>query len=271
MAKDPFAANLRTLCNQVPSIAQLCRTIGVNRQQFSKYLAGAHRPSPYNLSRICSYFGIDEFEMLLPPDQFDRVVTRYQEQRPQAPSSRLERLIEAACPQSDAMLLRYEGYYHGHFRNFGLEDSIVRSLIRFYPEDGRMYVKTIERLATNSPSRSYTMKYNGVVTIHGGRLFVMEGLDADDGKLSLTILNASYRSRITLLTGLTMSTATERDRLPAAARIAYRYLGKTIDRRAALAACGDFPLNDETLDADIVRLVENEISSDERALFGRIV
>ncbi|MEM8813218.1 MAG: helix-turn-helix transcriptional regulator [Pseudomonadota bacterium] len=271
MANDPFAANLRLLCNQVPSIALLCRTIGVNRQQFSKYLAGTHRPSPYNLSRICRFFEIDEFELLLPPDQFERVVVRYRERPAPRPPSRLDRLIEATFPEDDAALARYEGYYHSHFRNFGTNDRIVRSLIRFYPEDGRMYVKTIERLATSARGQSYTMKYNGLVTLLGGRLHVVEGLDAVDTKLSLTILNPTYRSRITTLTGLTMSTATERDRLPAAARVVYRSLGKTIDRRAALSACGEFSPGSGGLGDDIVRLVQNNMTPDERALFGRIV
>ena len=51
--------NLRRLCRDTPSISELCRTIGVNRTQFNRYLTGTAFPRPDVLSRICSHFGVD--------------------------------------------------------------------------------------------------------------------------------------------------------------------------------------------------------------------
>lgn len=51
--------NLRKLCQDVPSISELCRTIGVNRTQFNRYLSGAAFPRPDVLFRICRHFGVD--------------------------------------------------------------------------------------------------------------------------------------------------------------------------------------------------------------------
>mgnify|MGYP001972390984 CR=1 FL=1 len=42
------------------SIAAVCRRVGINRQQFNKYLAGAVRPSRHNMRRICDFFGVTE-------------------------------------------------------------------------------------------------------------------------------------------------------------------------------------------------------------------
>lgn len=37
----------------------MCRAIGVNRSQFSRYLLGEACPRPELLLKICNYFGID--------------------------------------------------------------------------------------------------------------------------------------------------------------------------------------------------------------------
>ena len=37
---DDLKANLRFLCAEKASTAQVCRDIGINQQQFSKYLSG---------------------------------------------------------------------------------------------------------------------------------------------------------------------------------------------------------------------------------------
>jgi hypothetical protein len=49
---EPFAENLRLLCSHYASVAEVCRRIGINRQQFNKYLSGASTPSLHSLRRI---------------------------------------------------------------------------------------------------------------------------------------------------------------------------------------------------------------------------
>lgn len=51
--------NLRQLCRDTPSISELCRTIGVNRTQFNRYLSGTAFPRPDVLFRICRHFDVD--------------------------------------------------------------------------------------------------------------------------------------------------------------------------------------------------------------------
>ena len=89
--------------------------------------------------------------------------------------------------------------------------------------------------------------------------------------MSLTILNATHRSRITLLAGLTMGASTERDRVPAVSRVVYKHLGKTIDKRQALSACGAFARESDMVNKNIARLVSNDVRPDERVLFGRLI
>ena len=269
MSNEHLATNLRLLCNQIPSVASVCRAINVNRQQFNKYLAGTHRPSPYNLSRICRFFGLEEFELLLPPEQFGKILARFQDHRRQTAPAGLETLLNDIFPANDRTLERYQGYYHSHFAAYGWDDRIVRSLICFYLRDGRMHVKSIERFADSVLNQNYTMKSAGWVSMMANRLYVVEHQTISGGKVSLTILNGTYQSRVTLLNGLTMGTSTHRDHLPAVSRVVYKYLGRTIDARAALSACGAFRPGSGMIDTEILRRIANDIAPDEHVLFGR--
>ena len=71
-----FGANLRQLSRQYPSIAGLCRKLGINRTQFNRYLSGESFPRPDVLHRICSFFDVDARILLEPvnvigPDRSD--------------------------------------------------------------------------------------------------------------------------------------------------------------------------------------------------------
>ncbi len=55
-----FAENLRRECSRFRTIAEVCSAIGINRQQFNKYLAGTSIPNSITLRKICSFFEISE-------------------------------------------------------------------------------------------------------------------------------------------------------------------------------------------------------------------
>jgi transcriptional regulator with XRE-family HTH domain len=58
-----FADNLRQVCMAHPSIAAVCTGIGINRQQFNKYLAGVALPNAITLRRICGFLNVPEQEL----------------------------------------------------------------------------------------------------------------------------------------------------------------------------------------------------------------
>lgn len=66
-----FGENLRQLCAKEKSVSVVCREIGVNRTQFSRYLNGEAFPRPDLLLRICDYFGVDA-NILITPLTSDR-------------------------------------------------------------------------------------------------------------------------------------------------------------------------------------------------------
>src|SRR5471030_3045549 len=72
--RDFLPANLKLLCSHYRSIAEVCRKIRINRGQFNKYLNGNTLPTPFNLKRICDFFGVEEYEIYLPTEQFTTLI-----------------------------------------------------------------------------------------------------------------------------------------------------------------------------------------------------
>jgi transcriptional regulator with XRE-family HTH domain len=60
-----FADNLRQECSRFRTIADVCLGIGINRQQFNKYLAGLSIPNTLTLRRICEFLEISEQDLFL--------------------------------------------------------------------------------------------------------------------------------------------------------------------------------------------------------------
>ncbi len=58
-ARSIFAENLRRSCLRYRTIAEICEGIGINRQQFNKYLSGSAMPNPVTLERICNFLNIE--------------------------------------------------------------------------------------------------------------------------------------------------------------------------------------------------------------------
>jgi transcriptional regulator with XRE-family HTH domain len=63
---DYLGLNLKLLCSHYRSIAEVCRKLTINRAQFNKYLSGQSRPTAYNLTRICDFFGVEAYELSRP-------------------------------------------------------------------------------------------------------------------------------------------------------------------------------------------------------------
>ena len=72
--KYVFAKNLRLLISYSQSIASVSRDLQISRQQFTKYLAGENLPSVRNLRKISDYFGVEETEILMPVDDFRKLI-----------------------------------------------------------------------------------------------------------------------------------------------------------------------------------------------------
>lgn len=68
-----FGRNLKNLSSSFSSVSALCRSLGINRTQYNRYLTGESFPRPEILYRICAFFDVDARILLSPLDELNRV------------------------------------------------------------------------------------------------------------------------------------------------------------------------------------------------------
>lgn len=244
-AKDDLAQNLQLLADSRRSVSELCRELGFNRQQFARYLSGENRPSPHNLRRISEGLSIPMRELLAPHAEFSRLHGRLIPRRPGA--SKLDR----AFPGDIRRLRPLLGVYHSHFQEPGAPNTIFRSLVQLFEEDGCIYSKSIERRSNRDVTTGYLSKYDGVASYLGNYIFVVEFESLTGDSIVETVLFPPYRKTLNLLTGMTFGVTSRVHRQPFASGVIWKFLGATPDLREALRLCGRVPLTDRKLDPAI--------------------
>ncbi len=253
-----FTRNLRFLCSKHASISEVCRNIGINRQQFNKYLSGASRPSQRNLNRICDFFRVSEAELVSDSKSF---IAKYGQGR----DFIFEQQFESLFPSSNTDLRRYMGYYFSYFYSLTYPGKVIRSLVLIYELKNRTFTKAIERIQGrkgDAPEEKFINKYTGIVAYASNRIFIMERDMLWGNSFNMTILYPTYQSHIKYLHGLTVGCPTL-GRIPSCARIAYAYLGKNINKKNVLGQCGLFDKNDPDLPDSVIELIDNSKNPDD--------
>ncbi|TXH37606.1 MAG: XRE family transcriptional regulator [Rhodospirillaceae bacterium] len=235
------------------SVSDVCRRIGMNRQQFNKYLSGESLPSAHNLRRIALYFDVASDELFLPAAEFNtRHGGRIARPDPQKGDA-FSRIMAQAFPGDLRRLRPLLGFYHSYFLVPHSPKSIVRALLCLEENDGRVYSKDIERssIGTSIRQRGYLSKYDGIVSYLGNCIFILEFESLTADTLTETILFPSYRKRLDILTGMTLGVTSRVHRQPFSSLIAWKYLGQNIDMRRALSQCGSLAESDRSIDPNI--------------------
>jgi len=256
---DDLSANLSLLCSYYPSIAEVCRKLAINRQQFNKYLAGSARPSRHNMRRICDFFGVSEGELLMEPGQFEEIIALRRKPMQQEELSKPLRHLDRLYQRSQG-LEKYIGYYFRYFYSFGNPGRIIRSLALIYRDNGKYYWKNIEILRNPATGRSTGVnKYEGVLFYLADRIYIMEYESIEMNTITQATLYTSHRSRLDTLLRIQIGGPTRRGRKPGASKVALEYLGRDIDVRAALKRTGLFDPQGGAIRSEILKLIENQI------------
>lgn len=257
---DPFGENLATLCSFYPSIADVCRRLSFNRQQFNKYLSGQVRPTRHNMRVICDFFGVEESEMYMDSGRFSEIISLRKrpvaEQDLQGPLAHVEALF-----QSSLKLDRYVGYYFRYYYSFSDPGRLVKSFAKISEKKGRYYWSNLELIKRTADSRApITAKYKGVLFFLADRIFVIEFHSLLHNSITEMILYPSYQTRISYLTGIQTGAPATRGRRPAASLVLLEYLGKDVDIRKAIRSTGLFAEDSSAIDPKIRELVRNRIT-----------
>ena len=239
-----FAQNLRSICAEYGSIAQVCREIGINRQQFNRYLNGGGMPSAHNLRRIARHFGLPEAELFADHDEFSR---RHILNQKRIASGPVDLMIGPFRDQTQ-VLRRYLGFYHSHFQTPTWEGKILRSLIWLYEKDGYVMSRSVERVIAKDGSIRQKSRYEGMVSQRGNRVYVVEPEMVRDGSVVETILTPSHRQQVKYLRGMTIGVAWRPHVSPYASRAIWKRIDTKITLREALQACGAFATGSHRVD-----------------------
>ena len=270
MPNQSFAINLRLVCDQHRSVAHVCRSLQMNRQQFNKYLSGKIYPSKHNLLRICHFFRLSEEQFNLEPGAFKQVVAESSLQQAETASSEIEKVI-GTLPSSGDALSRYEGYYHSHFHGLGFPGRLIRSLVHIYRHQDAYYTRNVEHLWNKEKhgAQRNRFKYAGMAFYLGDRIFITEVETLTRRAICHTILFPSYRNIVDTLSGITMGVGSMNSHMPSATRVEFHFLGKQVDLREALRDCGIFDLDSDRIDSDIRERIDNQIAENEFLLTAR--
>ncbi|WP_462382868.1 helix-turn-helix domain-containing protein [Pseudomonas sp. Marseille-QA0892] len=246
--------NLKLLCSHYRSIAEVCRKLSINRAQFNKYLSGQSQPTAYNLKRIGDFFGVEGYELGLPPEQFSRLIGARVDQSPVAPAKDpISTLFEPLADQA-GNLSRYCGYYFEYSNCMSVPGSILLSLVQMREEDGHFLFERQERQerASNGQADDWVRcRYLGAAYYLQDRLFLIDYESLTLNEMSQTILIPSFKSRITRLNGLKMGVSSGDRRTPACTRVVWEYLGPEINRVNAYRQVMLYRPDDARIDEDI--------------------
>lgn len=241
-----FARNLRRLCAERRSVSEICRQIGVNRQQFARYLNGAARPSPHNLRRICRYFGVSAEALAS-----ERGLIRLDNAAPDLRGARGAEILTTVFPGEARALRRLTGLYHAHYRSPSQPDRVIRALVEVVERDGAFQSRTLERTRHPETGLVSRARYVGLVASHGDTLFLVERGRNAGRDVSETILTPAHRASRLWLTGVLLAFSWLSGK-PYASRCVWKKLRPSVGIREAVAACGAYPLDDRRIDDLVV-------------------
>lgn len=257
---ENFKANLKLASSYYSSIAEMCRKLGINRQQFMKYLSGKSFPTRYNLRRICDFFGFDEYELLMPHDQFSNILKlrpKHTGDSVTLPPGMAGLLKEAQ--RKKGALTKLHGYYYEYYLSFSCPGHILKSLTCIYDWKDFTLYKRVERLNKEGrigPQDLY--KYAGIISITGDRIHMIDQETLTGSELTQKILYPNYKNRVSTLTGLIIGVSGADTHEPSSSRVIMEYIGKTANLRQAISECGIYPKDSPNIPQAISQHLTNQ-------------
>ena len=263
MATENFRSNLKFLCGHYKSIAGVCRRLEINRQQFNKYLGGQSAPSPYNLRKICEFFGVDEGEIYEPHEAFVRI---FKKPSPRGDGkSTPDGGLPAFFPDSTAELRKYLGYYFAYVVTPSRPGYILKSITRIFEKDGFVKTKTFEAINTKADNKTLSSvnKYSGFCFLSSQIIYLIENEYLNNRGYIYTAMYPSYRNPVDHLNGLVLGMSGGNFRMPYSSQIVFERLGETPDLRTAIGECGYLRADGDDISENVkVRLLVPPSSTD---------
>jgi transcriptional regulator with XRE-family HTH domain len=259
-----FAKNLQLLCSYYKSIAEVCRLLSFNRAQFNKYLNGQHKPSANTMLRICEFFGVEEFEIMMPHSQFKLLIQVRPKTQNNAQKTTIEsQHIEIVKQSSTHDLDKYLGYYFEYYMSMAHPGKLLRTLVCFEKKEGQVYYQRTERVIEPPHKKPYHGVYLGMANFLVDRIFMVDYESLTKHEISQTILFPTFKNRISQLKGLKIGVSGSGERMPICTRVVFDYLGSSINLKKAFSLCGLYDESSPEIDESVKQAVKNDMQYDE--------
>ncbi len=235
-----FAVNLMMFSTSKGTIASVCRDLGMNRQQFNKYLSGANLPNRATLGKLAQYFKIDErkfFEDLQPQAIQSRPLAPSAATDSQSISELLAANIAQIIERNDPGFLKI-GVYNFFVPWIADPAKCIRGVLLIYKLGNAtcfMRYTKLQDLETPGPHHGIG-KHLGIVVENGGRTYLVGKNVRGLGEMSLISFGPSNLHNRGVLTGIGLLTNPFGE--PFAARVSARFLGDKSMLRAAIRQAG---------------------------------
>ena len=229
-----FAGNLIRLVRTRGNTAQVCRRLGINRQQFNKYLSGRHLPSQVNLNVICEFFRVTYREITSPDMEVPelRHPTDYlQGFRAFEGADLLQDVLERnECGRLTTFCGTYLKYHHSSI----YRGDIVRAVTTIRTFHDQFAYTNLERFPNKNrrDKHDYVFKYHGFAHMLDGRLFLVDIEKMQKNEMTFSIYAPIARNPVRFLFGVTGGVASNLYREPYSSRSVLEFLSPETATRA---------------------------------------
>ncbi|WP_170464602.1 helix-turn-helix domain-containing protein [Ruegeria arenilitoris] len=245
--QNNLATNLRYLCADYPSVASVCRDIGINHQQFAKYLSGRSTPSPNNLRRVCRFFDIDESILLGEPEDLRRHKTHLAK----TDADRRRDPLTDVFPGDLQKLRPLLGSYQIFFRAPNDPAKAIINVAFLDERDRMVYSRVIEALGDAKTKTRRWTRCDGKAAHRAGQIFVVDSERGPEASLCLYILNKPHRDKSGLLFGTMSYLASLSGRTPTSSPVVWKKVESYRSVRELFSSCGEVDLNSNRLDLKV--------------------
>jgi transcriptional regulator with XRE-family HTH domain len=221
---ETLVQNLQVLAESFDSISDFCERVGVNRQQFNKYLAARHLPSQKVLTKISRHFHMQAEDLFRTPEDFKSFYEGVDREVPDLRAfPELLSLLDSAAANAPE-LARYHGTYFRYHCSSIVKGKILRSVTHLYEKDGRTQYSTVERFPMSRAAGGtdwFSFTFHGFCVLLGDRLFMMDFEGKQRNELTFTVLTPQHRTPARFLYGLLTGVASTSYRQPFSTRLVF--------------------------------------------------
>ena len=262
--RDNLQKNLVLLVESCSSVASLCRSLDVNRQQFNKYLAGQHVPSQKVLQKIARHFIMEMEDLFRAPADFKQFYEGFESELPMGLRSSPQFANFLPFAKASVEPLRdYLGVYYRYHNSSIYKGRILRSVTCLYEADSTIQHVTIERfpLLDGSGKMGYSFVYYGFCFLLGDRIFMVDFEGQQRNELTFSILTPQHRRPVRFLYGLVSGVASSSFRQPFSTRLTLGFCDKGMIRKKHLRNATVLLPSDTTLPLEVREYMTGENST----------